>query len=97
MGEELPTIGWYERQQAQMEWERGRAREFCRGGESCPGPSVSNISFGPDGGGHMIIAACNAACAECIRHGMPTSAWVTHPEAWLEELEAQRKELKKVA
>jgi len=74
-----------------MQWEQGRAREFCRGGNGCPGPSVSNLSFGPDGGGSMIIAACNAACAACIERGMPAAAWVTHPDAWAEELAKQER------
>lgn len=78
-----------------MRWEQGRAREFCRGGEGCSGPSVGNLSFGPDGGGSMIISACNRACANCIRDGMPAGAWITHPESWEETVEIKRRKLAK--
>jgi hypothetical protein len=88
-----PDEGAIARYGSKMRWEQGRAREFCNGGDGCPGPSVANISFGPDGGGSMIITACNAACAGCIRDGMPTSAWVTHPEMWAEEILNQERKV----
>lgn len=93
MSEGLPAPRSMQHYEEQMRWEQGRVREFCNGGDSCPGPSVSNISSGPDYGGNMIISACSAACAGCIRDGMPTSAWVTHPEAWAEEVLNQERKV----
>ncbi len=63
----METIASYDRK---MQWEQGRARAYCGGTEGCPGPTVSNVGHGPDGGGRMVVTACQN-CSHRIRKAIP--------------------------
>lgn len=64
-------MGSLEEFQREMDWERGQAQEHCSG-ECEQGPTVSNLSHGPDAGSNMVVSACKdcAKRLECAIPGM---------------------------
>lgn len=68
--------------QAGMNWEKGRAQQHCS--RQCEkGPQVSNISHGPDDGGHMVVRMCDD-CGKRAKKAIPSMNVVTDEGGYLQ-------------
>lgn len=70
----MPNI---QKDDADLQWDNGRARAACDGNGGCGGPIVCNLSFGPDGEGRRIFSVCNDQCRSNIEHSLGPGLWIS--------------------